>query len=345
MHIDKIQFTPVTEALPELDTTWAGRRKDCLVVVSENGELRIRATSYTTNVYAKTEKGRAPRWEDVDSNRLFHRPERIIAWAPWPALAEELPDLNSDSPLARLQSFVEGFEDDEAQEGMQELLHILPQVQQVMNTALMALMGYLPGHRNAVTDKAIDDLRQILGYGGENKPEYRTPCCNAAVDEGEWCSGCGANLTTGTTLPPTGEFIGSLSEFLAQRGATGKALLRELRTMLGTSAQHSVPQAWLDVQAERRRQVENEGWTPEHDDGHACDEIAAFACYYAMPPAVRDWDASSTGYGATLGEAVLPEGWEPKTGDRRRELVKACALALAEIERLDRTDLDKEDKV
>ncbi|MGC3297693.1 hypothetical protein [Pseudomonas aeruginosa] len=103
-----------------------------------------------------------------------------------------------------------------------------------------------------------------------------------------------------------------------------------------------VPQAWLDVQAERRRQVEAEGWTPEHDDGHACDEIAAFACYYAMPPAVREWDASSTGYGDTLGEAVLPEGWEPKTGDRRRDLIKACALALAEIERLDRAAHGKE---
>ncbi|EMW0997475.1 hypothetical protein AAEK85_000508 [Pseudomonas aeruginosa] len=42
------------------------------------------------------------------------------------------------------------------------------------------------------------------------------------------------------------EFIGRLSEFLAQRGATGKALLRELRDMLaaapGNSAQHSVPE-------------------------------------------------------------------------------------------------------
>lgn len=202
MHIDKIQFTPVTEALPEVDTTWKGHRKFCLVVVSEDDKLKVGAAIYAINRYAKTEKGRAPRWGEFDSGRLFYRPERIIAWAPWPSLGEELPDLNSDSPLARLQSFVEGFEDDEAQENMQELLHILPQAQQVMNTALMALVGYLPGHRNAITDKAIDDLRQILGYGGENKTEYRTPCCNAAVDEGEWCSDCGANLTTGTTLPP-----------------------------------------------------------------------------------------------------------------------------------------------
>ncbi|EPK3351631.1 hypothetical protein L5593_004347 [Pseudomonas aeruginosa] len=41
------------------------------------------------------------------------------------------------------------------------------------------------------------------------------------------------------------EFIGRLSEFLAQRGATGKALLRELRAMLAAAparGQHSVPE-------------------------------------------------------------------------------------------------------
>ncbi|MCO3773805.1 hypothetical protein QOU27_29885 [Pseudomonas aeruginosa] len=111
---------------------------------------------------------------------------------------------------------------------------------------------------------------------------------------------------------------------------------RQLLAVLAAAPRTEVPQAWLDVQAERRRQVTAEGWTPEHDDEHACDEIAAFACFYAMPPAARDWDASSTGYGDTLGEAILPEGWEPKTGDRRRELVKAGGLILAEIERLDR---------
>ncbi|HBP4611972.1 TPA: hypothetical protein L5607_005591 [Pseudomonas aeruginosa] len=50
------------------------------------------------------------------------------------------------------------------------------------------------------------------------------------------------------------EFIGRLSEFLAQRGATGKALLRELRAMLaaapGNSAQHSVPEGWKLVPLE-----------------------------------------------------------------------------------------------
>lgn len=79
-----------------------------------------------------------------------------------------------------------------------------------------------------------------------------------------------------------------------------------------------------------------EDWAPEHDDVHPCGEIAAFAALYAMPSAARDWPAAETGYGDTFGAALCPKDWQPKFGDRRRELVKAGALVLAEIERLDR---------
>ncbi len=89
-----------------------------------------------------------------------------------------------------------------------------------------------------------------------------------------------------------------------------------------------VPQAWLDVQAERRRQVEVEGWTPEHDDEHDNGEMALAAASYAAYahielsgdlPFCWPWDQ---------------QWWKPTT--TRRDLVKACALGLAEIERLDR---------
>lgn len=90
------------------------------------------------------------------------------------------------------------------------------------------------------------------------------------------------------------------------------------------------------VIAERQRQQSDEGWTPEHDDGHVNDEIAAMAAYYAMPVGARDWPASETGYGATFGEAIRPEGWQAKESDRWDELVKAGALVLAELERLER---------
>jgi hypothetical protein len=98
----------------------------------------------------------------------------------------------------------------------------------------------------------------------------------------------------------------------------------------------AAPAAARDVLAERRRQVEAEGYDPEHDDAHPNEEIAAYAALYAMPPAARDWPVTETGYGDTFGAALCPVDWHPKFGDRRRELVKAAALLLAEIERIDR---------
>lgn len=116
---------------------------------------------------------------------------------------------------------------------------------------------------------------------------------------------------------------------------------KQLAESLGKPAQPVEVQllatkAAQDVLAERRRQVEEVGCTHEHDDGHVNDELAALSTFYAMPDATRDWDASSTSYGKTLGEAILPHRWIGTPGDRRCELVKAGALILAEIERLDR---------
>lgn len=116
------------------------------------------------------------------------------------------------------------------------------------------------------------------------------------------------------------------------RVAAGEPPMRDTRTTTQRPTR-----AAADVLAERRRQVESEGYSTDHDDAHPNGEIAAYAAFYAMPPAAREWPAEETGYGVTWGEAIVPENWGPtKTGDRRRELVKAGALILAEIERLDR---------
>ncbi len=103
-------------------------------------------------------------------------------------------------------------------------------------------------------------------------------------------------------------------------------------------AAHALSQAAQDVLAERRRQVEAEGYDTEHDDTHVMGEIGALAALYLMPDGARDWDATSTTYGATLGQALLPEDWTmPKMGEnRRRDVVKGIACGLAELERLDR---------
>ena len=95
-----------------------------------------------------------------------------------------------------------------------------------------------------------------------------------------------------------------------------------------------------DVLAERRRQIEAEGWTPEHDDEHGAGELARAAAAYALdagnrldPHAVTGGEAPSfwPWHGGRPREA---RWWKPS--DPRRNLVKAGALILAEIERLDR---------
>ncbi|MGZ2915287.1 hypothetical protein [Pseudomonas aeruginosa] len=99
-----------------------------------------------------------------------------------------------------------------------------------------------------------------------------------------------------------------------------------------------VPQAWLDVQAERRRQVEAEGWTPEHDDAHSHGEMARAAACYALAGS----SAPNDGTAALLVSLACPwdeQWWKPTT--TRRDLVKACALGLAEIERLDRAGISQ----
>ncbi|WP_404291482.1 hypothetical protein ACD578_05230 [Microvirga sp. RSM25] len=92
-----------------------------------------------------------------------------------------------------------------------------------------------------------------------------------------------------------------------------------------------------EIELERRRQVEEEGWTPRHDDQHARGEMAAAAyCYIGEVCWRRDHPDA--------GRCDLPppdwpwsrEWWKPK-GDRRN-LVRAAALIVAEIERTDREE-------
>lgn len=93
-----------------------------------------------------------------------------------------------------------------------------------------------------------------------------------------------------------------------------------------------------DVLAERARQVSVEGWTPEHDDEHDSGDLAAAASAYALytadelsPHSQGDW---AFGFGPPEMWPFHRSWWKPESP--RRALVKAGALILAEIERIDR---------
>lgn len=94
-----------------------------------------------------------------------------------------------------------------------------------------------------------------------------------------------------------------------------------------------------DIIAERQRQISEEGWTPEHDDRYSCGELAGAAACYARYTNARGWvfPTNPSDYQSAEEPSDWPwaaEWWKPT--NPRRDLVKAGALILAEIERLDR---------
>jgi len=102
----------------------------------------------------------------------------------------------------------------------------------------------------------------------------------------------------------------------------------------------------FEIASERQRQIEVEGWTPEHDDGHSDGQLAIAASIYAMFAA----DAASHDQALRLfQDNAYPDNWpwhaewfKPK--DRRHDLIRAAALIVAEIERLDRKTSDQRNK-
>ena len=86
------------------------------------------------------------------------------------------------------------------------------------------------------------------------------------------------------------------------------------------------------INAERERQIKEEGWSMEHDDIANNDEqLAQAAALYALPECFREYEYSVNN--------LWPwdkKWWKPTPDDRIRELAKAGALIAAEIDRLQR---------
>lgn len=97
-------------------------------------------------------------------------------------------------------------------------------------------------------------------------------------------------------------------------------------------------QAVLDVLAERRRQVEEEEFTDEHDDCHDRGELSGAGAAYALNAACLLHPLNGTPIDEPPECWLWDERWwKPNMGDcPRRDLVKAAALILAEIDRIDR---------
>ena len=106
----------------------------------------------------------------------------------------------------------------------------------------------------------------------------------------------------------------------------------DLRRALPVSeALTSLTAAARDVLAERQRQIEVEGYSPEQDDKYARGELADAGSVYAF------WASTPNPQATQITPPCwpwAPEHWKPT--NQRNMLIKAGALILAELERLER---------
>ncbi len=83
-----------------------------------------------------------------------------------------------------------------------------------------------------------------------------------------------------------------------------------------------MPNVLVEIRDERHRQIVEERFDSHPDDQHKDGELAKAAACYACPHlAAQLWPWS-------------PHWWKPK--DQRSNLIRAAALIMAEIERMDR---------
>ena len=99
------------------------------------------------------------------------------------------------------------------------------------------------------------------------------------------------------------------------------------------------------IAEERKRQIEVEGWTTKHDNEHpACNMALAGACYALDVASVHGVGGNLRMMCAKLSKISWPwdeKWWKPTPEDPVRQLVKACALIAAEIDRFQRMATSK----
>lgn len=124
---------------------------------------------------------------------------------------------------------------------------------------------------------------------------------------------------------------GKLLTALAGRITQYRKDVTRLREVLALIDSHSVIE---EIAAERQRQIIAEGWSFEHDDQHSEFELSRAAVAYARHAANNH---AFPHYVIVAAPDAWPweyAWWKPK--DPRRDLVRAAALIVADIERLDR---------
>lgn len=91
------------------------------------------------------------------------------------------------------------------------------------------------------------------------------------------------------------------------------------------------------IEAERERQISQEGWTPEHDDAHVRGELATAAtCYRTAGKMVEGGDAASVATEKVKGLWPWDMSWLKVSDEPIKNFIKAGALYRAHADRAKR---------
>lgn len=154
------------------------------------------------------------------------------------------------------------------------------------------------------------------------------------------------------SLPINVEFAASYLDSVMEH--ENPEIAKQWRTIREHLASITLTGAVSDIVTERTSHVAEKGWTPEHDDHHDDGSLALAAALYATPIMLHEVHVGSSG--VTWSDpwpwthptwAGREQAGDPMMGtvndgdgrtkhDRRRQLVIAGSLIVAEIERLDR---------
>lgn len=195
----------------------------------------------------------------------------------------------------------------------------------------------LSGLMVQLAENDIDsDSFAVMSYLGENGTEHE---CDLPITE----TALRASAVIDQLLAALEEKDQRIAELEGRQSKNGVSKLQSevIRLRIDNEGlkQRLQQPALADVMAERQRQISAEGWTPNLDDQHTSSEMAGAAACYASHVNARGWVYSHnpSDYQSETESSNWPwdaSWWKPT--NPRRDLVKAGALILAEIERLDR---------
>jgi len=140
---------------------------------------------------------------------------------------------------------------------------------------------------------------------------------------------------TGIAEEDKNSIIDLMEEYVQQQLSSAEQLLPVIEKVFGPGAAKGC--------AERLRQIQVEGWTPEHDDLSTDGSLSLASAMYIMSEEQRLEELSKTNDPMVppTGWPWLVEYWKPTPDNRIRELEKGIALGMAEIDRLERKEEQK----